>query len=621
MGELEKRVDELEDSLSEISVPEDIEERINFLEKQISKVGKEAVRIVKAKEMPDKKATSIAGDITQIERRVDLLESSDKPSGALPPSFERRLDALEEKLNSANSRIKSFVGMVKENEGFMASLDSRLQSFVGRGEIAELSRTVSEKLDEFSSLKAEMERALSKLEKSDSPEAAKLKKWMREAESSFATREQVDGMLEGFSRKIDEKLNSVDGLREKVLMVAGLSLEQQEKFKELKTSSLSMASKRVEQSEAAWAKQFEQLKSKVDSIAASTSASLDSIKSKVESDVSALGESISNAEEFENRINSEVEALKESVVSKHEIENLKELLDSYNARISTIKQVVASHSKSIDEMSQLKAQIQSEHESALDDYSSHINEAMQEIRSQANNIVSEMERKMNDLISMGMRNVDEAKSRMEGEMKLVLDRISKSESFEKGVSSELSSIRSEMGTIDERVGRAIDESKGELENEMRSELARLQRITGDAEKRLGIMKSSWDKAIKESIRKSSDEFGRIMEAYGESLEKLKNADSVIKSSLEANSKEINRKISEDIKANSSMRKDMESALKESRITNRDSQEKLSMVKEFISGLESRLNSEIDDLNKKIDRISKVQQKLELESISPGRKGR
>jgi hypothetical protein len=232
-----------------------------------------------------------------------------------------------------------------------------------------------------------------------------------------------------------------------------------------------------------------------------------------------------------------------------------------------------------------------------------------------------MERKMNDTVSAGLRSINEAKARMEGEMKLVLESLSRSEGFEKSVGQELGRIRAEIGRLDEKVKEAVAEEKGTLDRAISSELARLQKISREAEQKLGIMKDSWDRSMKESVRKNSEEFAKLRDFYAESMEKLDGMEKNMKAMVDNAVKDVVRRTSEDARTAASMRKEFESALREMKTTNRDSQEKLAMVKDFISNMETRFSTEIEALDRRVDGVSKTQRRLELDSLTPGKKGR
>lgn len=603
VGELEKRMDELEKSVSEVRVPESLEAKIAQLEKQVARAGKEALRVAKAKHMPDSEAMGIVSGMGELEQRLDDVEIKlgefPKPEELDLSPMEKRINALEKKINSMNSGLKSFVSVLKDNESTHAALESGMHAFVKHGDMTELRKVmfaedekIALKLDEMSSLKKDMEKSVARIEKS---------------------------VISELDARITEKLKPIENFREKVMVIAGLAMEQQEKFKQLKSSTTEMVNRRIMQSEAALSKQLEQMKSKTDNSAALSIGATESLKSKMDSDMASLNESISHLEEFENRIGGELEVLKGSSASRHDIEAIKELAESYNARLSTFKQMLASHSMTLGELSQARAQMQSEQEHAIDNMNSRISEAVQGVRTQGNSIVADMEKKMNDSISAGLRSIEETRSRMEGEMKLVLDTLSRSQGFDKAVQSELAALKAEVGELDGRIKAAVSEEKGALDNAIKSELKKLQKTSRDAEQKLGLLKDSWDRAIKDTVRKSADEFEEVRKSYSESIEKAKNIESYASSLVDKAMREINKKTGEEGRMNASLRKELENALKEARITNKDSQEKLAMVKDFITNIESRFGSDIDGLNRRMDKLAKIQQKLELEGISPGRR--
>jgi len=281
--------------------------------------------------------------------------------------------------------------------------------------------------------------------------------------------------------------------------------------------------------------------------------------------------------------------------------------------------MLAAHTKSLDELSQMKSTIQEDQEHALDDMNSRMDEAVQEIRSQGNGIISDMEKKMNDAISAGVRSVEETKARMEGEMKLVLDTLARSEAFEKSVSAQLTGLKSEVGRLDGKIKDAVAEEKGALDGAISSELKKLQKISKDSEQRLNLMKDSWDKAIRESMRRNAEEFDKLKQVYAESAEKLSDVDRTTKAMLDGAMKEINKRTQEESKLNSSMKKEFESGLREMKITNKDSQDKLAMVKDFIANMETRFSTEIEAMDRRIDGLSKTQRKLEIDGLSPKKK--
>jgi len=636
VGELEKRMGRLEDSIPEVEVPEGLEARIATLEKQVRRAGKEAMRVAKAKHMPDRDKMGIVSDIGELEGRIDRLEAlagkAPEASGLHRMAMERRISSLDRKIASMGSGLKSFVNIIKDNEGTIASLRSELQTFAKHSDMAGLRKALAAedektalKLSELASARKEAEKAISRIEKAakqgPKPGSIRIEEWLRKAGSEFATKEQVDGLLVDVDARVAEKLKPLESFREKVMVIAGLALEQQEKFKELKSSTLGMVSRRLEQTESAVSKQLEQMKTKADSSAAAGSAAADAIKAKTEGDIASLSESLSRVEEFENRLSGELEALKESAAHMHDIEALKELMESCNARLSTFKQMLASQAKATDELSQLKAQMESEQERSLDEMNSRISEAVQEIKAQGNSIVADMERKMNESLTAGLKSIDETRARMDGEMKLVLDTLARSQGFDKAVDSELASLKSEMGRIDSRIKAAVAGEKGALDEAIAKELKRLQKTSKDAEQRLAVLKDSWDKVIKETVRKNVDEFEKLRKVYSESLEKLKDMDISVKSVADRVMKDVEKRLGEEGRANAALKKEFESALKEMRMTNRDSQEKLSMVKEFISNLESRLGADVEGLERRVDKLSKIQQRMELEELSPRRKVR
>ena len=150
---------------------------------------------------------------------------------------------------------------------------------------------------------------------------------MNQAEGTFATKEQIDSLLSDVDAKVEEKLKPLESFREKVMVVAGLALEQQEKFKEIRSGTLNLVNRRLEQTEASLAKRLEQMAAKTDSALAAVSSENESARSKVEGDVAAINESLSRIEEFENRISSELESLKESAAFRHDLESLKEFME------------------------------------------------------------------------------------------------------------------------------------------------------------------------------------------------------------------------------------------------------------------------------------------------------
>jgi len=634
IGELEKRVDELEDSVSEAGVPEGLEARMATLEKQIGRARNEALRVAKVKHMPDNDEMDIVSDIGELEGRIDKIEEQlgefPEPSEIDTSAFDRRFRNVEKNLGLMEKRMKSFVSLLKDSEGMLNSLDTRLQAFAKHSDLAELKKSVSAENEEIalglaklSGLKENLDKSVAKIEKaakaSISSEAGKAGRWMKEADSRFATREQVDSLLADVDARVDERLKPVESFREKVMVIAGLALEQQEKFKELKSSTLGMVNRRLEQMDSAVSKQLEQLKTKTDNAAAAASAAAESAVAKMGGDMASLSESLSRVEEFENRLNSELEALKESAASRNDIESLRELVESYNARLSTFKQMLASHAKVIDELSQMKVQMESEQSQSLDEMNSRINEAVQEVRSQGNSIVADMERKMNESLGAGMKSIEETRSRMDGEMRLVLDTLARSQGFDKAVESELASLKSETGRLDSRIKAAVADERGALDDAIAKELKKLQKVGKDAEQRLAILKDSWDRVIKDTVRKNVDEFENLRKVYGESLEKLKSADVSSKSVVDRAMKEMDKRLQEEGRANTATKKESETALKEMKMTNRDSQEKLAMVKEFISNMESRLGADVESLERRVDKLSKIQQRQELDELSPNKK--
>ncbi len=632
MKSIEKRIGALE-SAPRVA-PRELESRIAALEKQVVRASKEALRVAKAKHMPDEEAMGMVTDLGELEQRVDELETK---LGELPETegidadeARRKLGSFEKKLASMEKGKESFASLVRENEGVLNSLDARLQAFAKQSDLAELKKALSAEneelasgLAEMSGLKNSMEKSLLRIEKaakaSISSEASKAGRWMKEAGSRFATKEQIDDLLSDVDGRVWEKLKPVENLREKVMVIAGLALEQQEKFKELKSSTLSLVNRRLEQTENSLSKQIEQTNARADSSAAASSAAMEAAKVKMNSDVASLNESLSRAEEFENRLNGELEALKESAAFRHDIESLKELVESYNARLSTFKQMLSSHAKTIDEISQMKAQIESEQEQSLDEMNSRISEAVQEIRSQGNSIVADMEKKMSESLSAGMKSNDDTRARMDGEMRLVLDTLARSQGFDKAVESELAALKSDMARQDSKIRAAVADEKGALDNAISNELKKLQNVSKEAEHKFVVLKDSWDRMIKETVRKNADEFEKLRRVYSESLEKLNEADYSAKSVADKVMKDVERRMQEEGRANASLRKEMESGLKETKLTNRDSQEKLAMVKEFISNMESRLGADVESMERRVDRLSKIQQKQELDSLSSKKK--
>ena len=70
------------------------------------------------------------------------------------------------------------------------------------------------------------------------------------------------------------------------------------------------------------------------------------------------------------------------------------------------------------------------------------------------------------------------------------------------------------------------------------------------------------------------------------------------------------------KSNEEMREEVDAKLEQFKRIGSDSQEKLGMVKDFIDKVEKRFRVEIESLEERLEKIIKIQEKQELDSISP-----
>lgn len=195
VSQLEKRIEELENTLldsedeEESGDTKELEKRVSALEKQVERASKDAVRIVKSKNMPSGDVVDIIEGLGDLEGRVDKLEDQlgeiPEPEELDTSRLEKRVSSSEKKLEQLEKGVKSFVSLTKDSEGAMNSMDSRLQDFASHNDLAELKKataadneSIAEKLAELSSLREDVRKAVEKMEK-----AAKVSSGARQSRS------------------------------------------------------------------------------------------------------------------------------------------------------------------------------------------------------------------------------------------------------------------------------------------------------------------------------------------------------------------------------------------------------------------------------------------------------
>jgi chromosome segregation ATPase len=657
IGELERRVETISEKIAEIrTVPENIEEIAGYgknmdmlkknvqtinskvkgltgfikdNEKTLDDIEKSLRDIIKKSDLKDfqgtvtgdmdslkedirRKISSNSARVTRLSKRLaeqyKTLADFTKTKERLVLDQKKRLDRIDKIVNTTLETMENRV--VKASKEHAEDVKTRIE-----GEL----ETISDSLARREEFENTISQDIGNL-KQDKEAIAELRKGIKEQKKSLGKfmnfkmglTKDMEDFRDVLMADQEKGFKSLDRFKEKIMLIIGLALQQQARSKKMSNRLKDMIEKRIAEIREQNNLLIKKTEARVTSLETSAAVSSRDLRSRLDEELQSVNEALEN---MEKGISARLSSMSRKAVSKSELEDLRKKFDAEGTRIADIRDQLIEQGKVLEEIEGMKENLIAEQKQKTDKIETELRQGLDKLRTEGKKILVDAEDEIRSDFEMKLQNIDKMEKRMEEELDALNKNLAKRKEFESYMNEDIEALKAEIGTLDAKVKEKITDEKKAIEKEIEEEVRDLGRAKKEFYERLSLLKKDLNKSIKTAVKKEMVDFEELKVEH-DNMIKMMISMKQSKADMDMSIEKLKKDTISEKSRNKKLREKARMELDRVRVIGSDSQEKLGMVKDFIDNIEKRFRIEIESLEERLEKIIKIQEKQELERISP-----
>jgi predicted DNA-binding protein YlxM (UPF0122 family) len=290
----------------------------------------------------------------------------------------------------------------------------------------------------------------------------------------------------------------------------------------------------------------------------------------------------------------DMETLKKSLVAEQE-ERLQKL-DTFKERILVITGLILEQQEKIK---LLEGRIRS---------------SLSEMGKKNNEILTSVQERTESEMKEHGEKIEALSEKLEESLRKINLSLAKRSEFEGRTQAEMQKLAAD-------VWREITNYKDNFNTAIKNELKSLEEMRVEYENKLQLSRNTMDSMIRKAIRTEMESIEKTREQLQERTESMVALETRVRETLASAVKRMESEASRQRRENSAFIGAVDAKLQEFEGIREDSREKLAMVKNLITNMEKRFGAQMEALQQKTNKIIKLQEKNELDRLSPepGRK--